>query len=97
MIVEHVSKDTGKKYLVDLAKKTCTCLDFNLRQRKNGGLCKHLIREQEKMKENLGDYSIHILQDNDAVHFVEKYGEDILVMLKSSGIVYEEHGKLFLL
>ena len=97
IIINHTSKDSGKVYIVNLSKKSCSCPDWRNRQSKVHGICKHLKEELNKRNTDLKDYSNEILHDNDSVHFIDKYGEETLNMLILQGIVFEKNGKLFLL
>lgn len=94
MLIQHISKSSGKVYEVDLTKLTCSCPDWRNRQAKVHGLCKHLISEIQKTTGQDLNYTEVIKQDSDAVHFVEKYGEEVLDMIKRKGICYEENGIL---
>jgi predicted nucleic acid-binding Zn finger protein len=94
MIIQHISKSSGKIYQVDITKLTCSCPDWKNRQAKVHGLCKHLVAEIQKTTGQKLDYIQVIKQDSDAVHFVEKYGEEELELLKRKGICYEENGVL---
>jgi hypothetical protein len=95
MIINHVSKSSGRVYHVDLINKTCDCPDYRIRQAKINGLCKHLRHEIEKQtKESDIDYVKEIEQNPNAIDFVEKYDESTLQMLIMQGICFEKNGKL---
>jgi hypothetical protein len=97
MLINHISQSSGKTYQINLEKMSCNCPDYRNRQAKIKGLCKHLRFEIEKITGNCLDYTKVLEEDNDALKFVERFGEEVLEMLKRKGICYEQNGELILL
>lgn len=95
MIVKHKSKKTGKIYDVDTIKLTCTCPDYTYNRAKNGDICKHIKDELKKLVNDKTEALEFLNNENDAVKFIENFSEDLLVVLKVNGEVYEKLGKLY--
>lgn len=96
-MVKVKSDTTEEIYDVNLNTLTCTCKDYRFRKAKVGGLCKHLIREIERCTNKKLDFTEIIEKDDDAVNFIDKYGESTLDSLKMQGDVFEERGRLRIL
>ena len=95
MVTIKVNSSNGKDvWVVDLSKLTCTCPDYRFRRAKSGTLCKHIQKAIESITDEKIDYMKIIQNNDDAVVFVEKYGEEVLDKLKFEGSVYEVRGKL---
>lgn len=104
MAIMKVPSSTGNgTYSVDTALLTCTCPHYLYRLQLTGELCKHIkavLHSPSSYKRVDKEYEINheaiqfIITNNDAVVFVDNYGEDVLTMLKKTGNVIEEHGKL---
>lgn len=93
-----IKSDTSDEiYEVNLMTLSCTCKDFIFRKAKAGGLCKHLIKEIERCTGKQLDFIKIIEKDNEAINFIEKYGEEKLDILKMQGDVFEKGGKLTIL
>ena len=88
----------NKSYEVDTIKLTCTCPAFIIRNR-GQGLCKHIIKALEdcETKFNLNNLIEFIKEDNDALHFINKFGEETLDHLKTTGEVFENKGRIVIL
>ena len=87
-----------KMYDVDTIKMTCSCPGFVYRY-KAKGYCKHITKALNDIDKNfnLNNLIDYIKQDNDAVHFVNKFGEEMLNHLKTMGDVIENKGKIIIL
>ena len=96
MIIKHISKDSGIEYEVDTVNLTCNCPNYEIVQRKIGGLCKHLEDELDvdKFKERVLEMLNFINDNNDAVQFVDNFSEEDLQMLKKRGDVFEQTGMI---
>ena len=95
--LNYKASDGKNVWEVDTIKLTCTCPDYRFRRAKVGGFCKHILDFLKKINNGELDYKSIIEKDNDAVIFTDRYGEEILDMLKAKGDIYEKAGKLFYL
>lgn len=96
-MIKIKSDSSDQYYDVDLIKLTCTCKDYIMRKAKIKGMCKHILKAIKENTKSEINYKDIIKQDNDAISFIEKYGEEELVILKKRGEIIEKHGKLILL
>ena len=93
MKITHKSS-TGNIYIVDLENLSCTCPHYLYRLKRSGGLCKHIQTELDKYKDQLEKAKEFIKTNNNAIEFVEMFGEEVLNLLKKQGEVFENNGKL---
>ena len=84
----------GKYYKVDTINLSCSCPDYQFRQIRNGGLCKHIKDALEKLNKYPQSLAF-IDNNNNSVEFCEAFGEEQLEFLKRKGDVYEQKGKIF--
>ena len=89
----------GKFYEIDTMALTCSCPAFANRRRFGKDFCKHIQKFiTEVAKENSPEILITaIREDNDSVRFVNKFGEEKLNYLKTTGQVFEAHGRIVIL
>ena len=89
----------GKFYEVDTQELSCSCPAFIHRKRFGKDFCKHILKVlEEKSKENSPELLIQaIREDNDTVRFTDKFGEEKLNYLKTTGQIFESRGKLVIL
>jgi len=97
VLVEVISRTSGRKYEVDLKNISCTCPDYIYRKAKVGGLCKHINQVLKDIENKNINFLEHIRKNNDVMDFLDKYGEQQLVILKRKGDVIEKGGKLLIL
>ena len=98
MVIVKVKSETSETvYEVNLKALTCSCPDYHFRKAKVGGLCKHLIKEIERCTNTKLDFTEIIEKDDDALNFINKFGEETLELLKRRGDVFEERGRLRIL
>ena len=94
MIIKVSSSSGNGSYEVDTINLTCTCPHYLYRMEKINGMCKHILQTLERLGDVREEALKFILTNNDAIGFIEKYSEDLLVALKKSGQVIEERGRL---
>jgi len=100
------SHNNENSYIVDTITLSCSCPHYQYRLKYSGGFCKHIQEilknpnKYEQVKNDIIEEDIEMIKfiknDNDAVNFVEKFGELTLNKLKCS-VVFEKHGLLHLL
>lgn len=95
MIIKHESKTTGKIYIIDTIKLTCTCPNYIYVKAKVGGICKHIEEELKKLTINRDEALKFLETENDAIKFITNFSEELLEVLKVSGEVYEKLGKIY--
>jgi hypothetical protein len=100
MIIQIESLTTkGKFYDVDTQELTCSCPAFTNRRRFGKVFCKHitLMLEQKTKENNPVELISTIREDSDVVRFINKFGEEKLNYLKTTGQVFETHGRIIIL
>jgi hypothetical protein len=103
MILKVVSSSNpNKSYDVDTIALTCTCPSFIIRNKRQSP-CKHITQALTNLSKNVNakidtnKYINAIFENDDALTFIQKFGEEVLDQLKANREVFEQKGKIKIL
>ena len=90
------SETSDEVYTVDIERGTCTCPYWKFRCAKHKTDCKHLTTARKMVESQVNKelQDVQVYDGQDAIEFIEQYGEQKLNMLKQIGSVIEFKGKL---